>query len=183
MEFRQLKTFIVTARHLSITKAANELGYAQSSVSGHIQMLEEELATMLFERLGRRIKLTKDGEHLRVYAEQILKLSDEAKDGVASAVTPKGALTIGTPESLCVHRLPELFQEFRERYPKVEINFLLSSSHDLRIQLRKNTIDLAFFLARPYTDSDLISQVLFEEPMAVVAAPSHPLAKKKSYIP
>jgi len=64
MEFRQLKTFVTVAKMLSFTKAATELSYAQSSITNQIQSLENELGTMLFERLGRQIKLTKDGEQL-----------------------------------------------------------------------------------------------------------------------
>jgi len=183
MELRQLKTFVTAATMLSFTKAANELGYAQSSVSNQIQALEEELGTMLFERLGKQIKLTKDGEHLYAYAAQILKLSDEAKDLIASSLIPKGSLMIGTPESLCTHRLPEIFKAFRARYPKVEINLHFDLGSDYRAHLRKNTVDIVFFLDVPCNENDLITHVLFEEPMAVIAAPSHPLAKKSQIGP
>lgn len=183
MELRQLKTFVTTAEALSFTKAANNLSYAQSTITSQIQALEEELGTMLFERLGKQIKLTKDGEQLYAYADQILKLSDEAKDLVSSSLTPKGSLTIGTAESLCLHRLPEVFNTFRSRYPKVEINIDFDACSDYRTLLRKNTIDLVFFLDVPCNENDLVTHVLFEEPMAVIAAPHHPLAKKRQVTP
>ncbi|SMD12311.1 LysR family transcriptional regulator [Sporomusa malonica] len=183
MEFRLLKTFVTTTKLSSFTKAANDLGYAQSTVTNQIQALEEELGTMLFERLGKQIKLTKDGEHLYAYANQILKLSDEAKDLISSSLIPKGSLIIGTAESLCLHRLPGVFNTFRSRYPKVEINLHFDTGSDYRTLLRKNTIDIVFFLDVPCNENDLITHVLFEEPMAVIAAPNHPLAKKRQVIP
>jgi DNA-binding transcriptional LysR family regulator len=183
MEFRQLKTFVTVVKMLSFTKAANELGYAQSSITNQIQSLEEEFGTMLFERLGKQIKLTKDGEHLYTYAEQILKLSDEAKDLISSSLMPKGSLTIGTAESLCTHRLPEVFKTFRARYPNVEINIRLDACSDYRTHLRKNTIDIVFFLDVPLNESDLVTHILFEEPMVVIAALNHPLTKKTQVMP
>lgn len=183
MELRQLKTFVTTAKALSFTKAANDLNYAQSTITSQIQALEEELSTMLFERLGKQIKLTKDGENLYAYADQILKLSDEAKDLISSSLTPRGPITIGTAESLCLHRLPEVFNTFRSRYPKAEINIRFDACSDYRTLLRKNDIDVVFFLDVTCNENDLVTHVLFEEPMAIIAAPNHPLTKKRQVIP
>lgn len=183
MELRQLKTFITIAKLLSFTKAAAELGYAQSSVTSQIQTLEEEFGTVLFERLGRQIKLTKDGEYLLSYAAKIVKLSAEAKDLLSSSPVPKGALTIGTAESLCIHRLPEVFKTFRANYPYVELNLNFDALSNYRELLRKNMIDIAFFLDVPCREKDLTTHVLFEEPMSVIAAPNHPFTKKSEITP
>lgn len=178
-----MKTFVTIVKHLSFTKAAQDLDYAQSTVTNQIQTLEEEFGTMLFERLGKQIKLTKDGEHLYSYANQILKLADEAKDLISSSLTPKGSLNIGTAESLCTHRLPEVFKIFRARYPNVEINISFEICDDYRTHLRKNSIDLLFFLDVPFTENDLVTHILFDEPMAVIVAPNHPLAEKHQVTP
>ncbi len=183
MEFRQLKTFLTVVKLASFTKAANELGYAQSSVTGQIQLLEEEFGTMLFERLGKQIKLTKDGENLFHYASQILTLSDEAKAVITDSFTPKGSLTIGTAESLCLHRLPEVFNTFRQEYPQVSINLYFDTGGDYRTLLRKNAIDIVFFLDVPCNEKDLITHVLFEETMSVIASPGHRLAQERSISP
>lgn len=183
MEIRQLKTFVATARLLSFTKAADELGYAQSTVTSQIQALEEELGVMVFERFAKQIKLTKAGERLYAYATQIIELSSEARDYASSSLTPQGTLTIGTAESLCIHRLPEVFNQFRSRYPRVEINIRFDVGSDYRALLRKNLIDIAFFLDVPCRETDLVTHVLFAEPMAVIAAPAHPLAQKRRILP
>ncbi len=183
MELRLLNTFVTTAKLLSFTKAADTLNYAQSTVTNQIQTLEEELSIMLFERLGKQIKLTKEGEYLFDYASQILKLSNEAKDLISSSLIPRGSVIIGTAESLCIHRLPEVFNSFRQHYPQVEINIRFDAASDYRTLLRKNSIDIVFFLDAPCNEKDLITHVLFEEPMAVIAAPSHPLAKQDQVFP
>jgi DNA-binding transcriptional LysR family regulator len=183
MEIRQLNTFVTIIKTMSFTQAAIELNYAQSTITSQIQALEEELGTMLFERLGKQIKLTKDGELLYTYAGKILTLSAEAKAVISSSLSPKGTLTIGTAESLCTHRLPEVLKTFRERYPNIEINFNLDACPDYRTHLKKNTIDIMFFLDVPLKEPDLITHVLFEEPMIVIAAPNHPLAKQSKVTP
>lgn len=183
MEIRLLNTFLTTAKLLSFTQAADYLGYAQSTITNQIQLLEEELGTMLFERLGKQVKLTKDGEHLFIYAAQILKLSEEAKNIISSSLIPKGSLIIGTAESLCLHRLPEIFNKFRFLYPQVEINIRFDGCNDYRTLLRKNVIDILLFLDVPCNDKNLITHILFEEPMAVIAAPNHPLTKKHQVTP
>lgn len=183
MEIRQLKTFIKVVSLLSFTKTANELGYAQSSITSQIQALEEEFGTKLFERLGKQIKLTKDGEHLYIYANQILKLAQEAKEQISNSLVPRGSLTIGTAESLCTHRLPEIFKTFRTQYPSVDINIRLDTCTDFRSHLRKNIIDILIFLDVPLQDEDFITHILYEEPMTVIAAPGHPLIKKQKVMP
>lgn len=178
MDLRQLKTFVMTAKGLSFTKAAHELGYAQSTITGHIQMLEEELGHMLFERLGKQIRLTKDGENFYVYADRMLKLADEAKELISSATEPRGVLTVGTAESLCVHRLAPVFNRYRSHYPKVELGIRFDAGGDYRALLRKNLMDVVILLDVRCDEDDLVSHVLLQEPMDIITAPNHPLAQK-----
>lgn len=183
MEFRMLKTFVTTAKFLSFTKAASDLGYAQSSITNQIQALEEEFGTMLFERLGKQIKLTNAGEHFYSYATQILKLAEETKDQLSSSLLPKGSVILGTAESLCLHRLPEVFNTFRSCFPNVEIDLRFDAVGDYRALLRKNAIDAAFLLDVACNENDLVTHVILEEPMSVIASPNHPLAKKSQVLP
>ena len=81
MEIRELKTFKSVAMLLSFNRAAEKLNYAQSSVSAQIKSLEEELAVKLFDRLGRRIRLTEAGERLIQYADKILESAICAPNG------------------------------------------------------------------------------------------------------
>jgi len=178
MEMRQLKAFATVARSLSFSRAAEELDYAQSSVSSQIQSLEQELGTTLFERLGRKIALTEDGAKLLVYAEQILQLAAAARQAVPGAPLPKGTLTIGAPESLCAYRLPVLLQEYRRRYPDVELVLKTGSYPDFDRCLLNNTLDLAFIINREIAAPMLVSETLLREPMVLLAAPGHPIIEK-----
>lgn len=98
MEIRQLRSFQTVANLLSFNKAADRLNYAQFSISAQIQALEEELGVQLFDRLGRRVRLTEAGTQLLEYANKILDLVNESHSEMAGAKEPLGSLTIRIPE-------------------------------------------------------------------------------------
>lgn len=179
MELQQLKTFVTIAKVGSFTKAAGLLDYAQSSVSAQVHSLEEELETKLFERMGREVCLTESGERLLVYAEQLLKLAEEAKESITGTTVPKGTLTIGAPESLCIFRLPAVLQEYRRRFPKVKLILKLGICTDIYSWLQKNIIDIGFVLNTPVNTSDFITENLSHESLTLVAANDHHLTHKK----
>ena len=183
MDFRQLATFVEAAKQLNFTKAAATLGYAQSTITIHIQTLEEELQTQLFERIGKQIKLTLDGRQFYAYAEKMLNLSNEAKEVISSSDSPKGVIELGTAESLCIYRLTDVLIDFRALYPEVEVKIRFDTSDDFYNHLRKNVVDVAIVLDNRCVAGDIVTQILAEEPMVVIAAPGHPLTRKKRVLP
>lgn len=180
MEIRQLKTFMSIVKLGSFSQAAKFLAYTQSTVTTHIQLLEKNLNTVLFERFGQQLMLTTDGERLYDYAERITKLAEDAKNEIDNLAVPRGPIIIGMPESLCVYHLTELLKEYASLYPDVELKIKFGTDTDFRTLLRKNMMDLAFFLENEIDDSDLVSKYLWAEPIAMVASPSHALAKHES---
>ncbi|AJQ25712.1 MULTISPECIES: LysR family transcriptional regulator [Pelosinus] len=176
MEFRQLKTFMSIVKLGNFSQAAQYLGYTQSSVTTHIQLLEKELNTILFERFGHQLMLTTDGERLYDYAEKITKLAEDAKNEFDHFEIPKGPIVIGMPESLCVYYLTDLLQEYTLLYPDVQLKVNFGIGSDFRNLLRKNMMDLAFFHEKHSSDMDLISTFLWDEPMGMLASPDHALA-------
>ncbi len=109
MEIKQLTTFSVIAKTGNFSEAAKILGYAQPTVTTHIQSLEAELNVKLFERLGHRVKLTPQGKRLLCYSEHILKYSSEAITELSSNGTIAGKISVGANESFSVVRLPDYF--------------------------------------------------------------------------
>ncbi|HYF96065.1 MAG TPA: LysR family transcriptional regulator [Symbiobacteriaceae bacterium] len=178
MEIKQLQAFTAVTRAGSFSRAAELLDYAQSSISAQIRLLEDNLGIRLFERLGRKVVLTSDGERLLPYAEQVLKLIAEAREMVAQSALPRGTLRIGAPESLCIARLPPVLKEYRRRYPEVELILKLGGSADLHRWLLDNSIDASFYLDRPLISPKLMAQTLLEEPIMLLAAPDHPITTK-----
>ncbi|MFP3360379.1 LysR family transcriptional regulator, partial [Planococcus sp. SIMBA_143] len=83
MDINYLYTFKEVAKWGSYTKTGEELGYAQSSVTTQIKKLEDHYQVKLFERVGRKMRLTQSGEELYFYVEKILSLLDEAEERIS----------------------------------------------------------------------------------------------------
>ena len=101
MELRNLITFTHVAELGSFTKAAEQLGYSQSTISFQIKQLEEELGCLLFERINHTITLTQRGHELVSYAHRIRALTDEFKESLAKDEEFIGHIHIVTPDSVC----------------------------------------------------------------------------------
>ncbi|MFG2347050.1 LysR family transcriptional regulator [Streptomyces phaeochromogenes] len=176
MEIRLLVTFEKVAAVLSFTQAAAELKYAQSSVTSQIRALESSLGVQLFDRLGSHIRLTEAGDRLLPYARQIIELSEEARAAVVGTEEPSGTLTVGTMESLTSYRLSPLLELFHHRYPGVRLSMRPTLGDETRQALRQGTYDVGFLMERETEHAGLEVTPLTEEPLALVAAPGHPLA-------
>lgn len=178
MEIRHLKAFLAVSRLSSFSKAADRLGYAQSSVSAQIKILEDELGVQLFDRLGRSILLTQAGERLMPYAERIIDLADETRAEIGGGSEPEGSLTIRVPESLGVYRLAPVIYEFGSLFPRIRLNLMNCAHETLQKELRNGAIDLAFLLAESFQGADLAVEALGSERLVLVASPRNGLARK-----
>lgn len=179
MEIRQLKTFCTVATLLSFSRAAQQLNYAQSSISAQIQSLEEDLGVKLFDRLGKRILLTEAGGHLLRYANKILDLAEESRAAISGDNEPQGSLTIRIPETFGVQYLPPVLKLFGSKFPKVKLSFTTCAHEGLADDLRKGITDLAFLLTDSVQAADLEVKRIGFESIQIVAGPDHPLASKK----
>lgn len=189
MELRQLRVFRAVARRLSFTRAAEELGYAQSSVTAQVKSLERELGVALFDRLGRGISLTDAGRRLLESAEGLLELEARARAEIKGGEEPTGTLRVSAPETLTTYRLPPVLASFRERYPEVRLVFYPNPTGTLdgRLlrELREGGVDLAFVIEEPGRGAgpEIHSETLAVERLALVAPPDHPLCRAESVAP
>jgi DNA-binding transcriptional LysR family regulator len=171
LELTYLQTFREVVKWGSYTRAADELGYAQSSVTTQIQKLEESYGAVLFERYGRKMKLTLAGEALNQYANEIIRLHSESKEVVSKQ--SKGSLTIGTIETLAAFFLPPFLQAYRRDYP--EMNMIIQPGNEPFIieSVKGGSLDIGFILDSPLKDPDLHSAILREEKLVIIAHPDH----------
>ncbi|MBC8059586.1 MAG: LysR family transcriptional regulator [Clostridiaceae bacterium] len=183
MDLKQLNSFLMICKLQSFTQAADALGYAQSTITTQIKLLENELEVKLLERMGKTVTLTQEGKKLLPYAKQMLKLASEIKSNISTESDPSGVLTIGAAESLCVLRLPEILKEYRKLYPKVEISLKFGNCTDFRYFLRDNVIDVAFSLGTRIEADDFVTEIAFDEQMLLLTAPGHPLLNKEIIYP
>lgn len=128
MDIRNLVTFIHVAELNSFTKAAEALGYSQSTVSFQIRQLEEELHFPLFERIRHTVALTEKGRGVLEYAHQITRLAQELKDSVQEEKEVKGHVRLAMADSLCDSLLSEKFPDFRKRYPAITLKIIAAGT-------------------------------------------------------
>ena len=179
MTITQLATFLKISKTGNFTAAANELGYAQSTVTMQIKQLEEELGCELFERLGKTITLTPSGERLVKYAEKVLALEREIHLEVPETDEPSGMLKIGVSESFCYNRFPQILMEYKKLYPKVDIRLAFIMHDTFPEQLKKGELDLVYTL-NPHIEDDSLA-LLHEqrEYLGFYASPDHQLVSKR----
>ncbi len=146
MEIRNITTFLKVAATQNFSKAAEQLGYSQSAVTIQIQQLERELQTQLFERIGKRVYLTKSGEDFVAYANQIMNAVEQAAAFSGEKNTLKGKLRIGGVESVCTTLIPELILELHEAFPEIELVIRSGTTDELIELAKRNELDFVFTL-------------------------------------
>ena len=176
MDIRNLNTFIYVAELGSFSRAGERLGYSQPTVSVQIRQLEQELGTVLFDRVGHTIRLTENGQKVLGYAQQILRLrQDMVKDGSETAAT----IRLATADSLCAPLLSREFTALRQQHPNLRLNLTTAGTGDLFRLLDHNEVDLVCTLDNHIYNSNYV--IAAEERVGVhfVVAADHPLARKQ----
>ncbi len=176
MEIRQLKTFLTIIEYNNFTKAAEALGYAQSSVTSQIKSLEDEFQTQLFHRDNRSISLTADGKKLLPIAKEICRLDTKAKQELVNDDSLKGILPITTPESLCIKWFPQIFKKFNIQYPLIELLLTVYDCCDYMQRLKSNEADLAFVITNEPVSDEFNVLATWPLCMNLLVPPGHELA-------
>lgn len=179
MEIRNLITFVRIAEVRNFSKTAEQLGYSQSAVTMQIKQLEAELQVQLFERIGKKAKLTQAGQRLLPYALDILSAAGKAESIAREPEQISGKLRIGTCESYVISVLPPVFMEMEERCPGVEISTHTAPVPDLIDMLRQNDIDILYFLDEKLYFPEWIKVMEQPENIYFVSSSSSPLARMK----
>lgn len=146
MTFEQIRTFLWVARLGGFRKASDRLNLSQPAVSTRISNLEDELQVPLFERGPGQLILTKHGQQLLAYAEQMLFVEEEIKNRVGNASETEGLFRIGASETIAQAWLPDFLQAFSEAYPRVNVDLTVDISGSLRDALVERRLDLVFLM-------------------------------------
>lgn len=175
---RQLKVFEAVARHLSFSRAAEELHLTQPAVSIQVGKLEEHAGVPLFEQLGKKIHLTPAGEEMlhssRVIIAQFMQVEQAMTQfkGVSGGKLNVAVISAGD------YFFPRLLVEFAGRHSGVSLEFRVCNREELLEQLADNRTDLAV-MVRPPVDADTVNEPFAPHPYVIVAPPDHPLATSR----
>ena len=173
MELRELKSFVIAARFRSISKAANELGLGQPTVTTHIKKLEKELNMVLFDRVTRPIRLTLSGQ-------TIFDLSQPLLDGLdslavrTSEAEERGPVTIASTPDIIPHTLLRVVKVFNSIYPNVYLRIQSATRTEVIGLVRTGEVD-AGIIQHPDRGEDLHFEPLFLYERVLIAPKGHEL--------
>jgi DNA-binding transcriptional LysR family regulator len=176
---RQLKVFEAVARHLSFSRAAEELHLTQPAVSMQVHSLEDEAGLPLTEQIGKKIYLTAAGSELARHARLVAQQLREAGEAMAAMRGAQGGcLRLGVV-STAKYFAPRLLTEFRREHPGVELLLEVHNREVIVRQLAENEIDLAI-MGRPPQEFETLSEVFADHPLVIIAPADHPFANRRS---
>lgn len=169
MDLKNLITFIHVAELGSFTKAAEQLGYSQPSISFQIKQLEEEFGCLLFERINHTITLTEKGHELVSCAHQIRALTDGFKESVGEENECSGLIHVVTPDSVCEEMINSHYIDFHRKYPNIAIRFTTGDSAVMLDMLDHNEADVIITLDHHLYNKDYVIAKEQQLPMHFVA--------------
>ena len=175
LSLHQLRCFLTTYEHGSLTAAAEQLGYAQPSISEQIRTLEKSLGTPLFTRVGRGVVPTAAAESLRPHAEQTLAAADEAERAVRRVTALEtGTIRFGMFGTARLYAGAQLVADVLARHPGVRVELVGQNSSDVHDQLRRGYTEAAM-IAMPQVHSEgmTVTPVARDELVYISADPDH----------
>jgi len=182
MDFDQLETFLEVARHLSFSRAAERRFRTQPAISAQIKALEDEVGVKLIDRSGGKVALTAPGRAFVNYADQTLEQRRAIINTMAEIEgEPRGGITVAANEATCLHILPEVFAEYKKRYPSVNVTVNRSEHASTLESILDNSVDFGV-VSLPVNDRRLTTVIIHTDELAIIVAPKHPLSKLKEIL-
>ena len=182
MEIRQLQTFVQAAQLESFSKTAEMLGYSQSAITVQMRLLETELNTRLFDRMGKRVVLTPQGREFLKSANKILYEVNKASKSMNEGRELTNPLHVGTIESLCTAKFPRILSEFHSLHPRVNLQITVDSPEKLIRMMEHNELDLIYILDTPRWDENWVKVMELAEPVVFVASAASRFAGKERLV-
>lgn len=180
MTLEQLRIFVAVAERQHVTQAAKAINITQSAASSAVATLEDRYGVKLFDRVGRRIALTKAGETFLAEARAVLARAAAAERTLADlAGVKRGALTIYASQTITNYWLPPLLARFRDRYPDIALHVIDGNTQTVAAATREGLADLGF-VEGSVDDAQLASRAVGADRLIAVFAKGHPLARRRT---
>jgi len=178
LEVRHLRLVSAVADCGSLTRAGDRLHLTQSALSHQLRDIESRLGAALFLRVGKRLVLTPAGERLLASAREVLaRLHQTEHDIRQMGRENAGVLRLTTECYTCYHWLPPLLTKYRRKFPRVEVRIDVDATRTPVDTLLAGKVDVAL-MSTPVRDRRLTSTPIFDDEVVVIAAPTHPFARK-----
>ena len=171
MNTKNLVTFKTVLEVGSFQKAADKLGYTQSTVTFQIKQLEEELALKLFEKIGRRMKLTQAGKDIMPYVDMILQGTEQISNYGKSLSEITGSLKLAIPDSILIYNMQPFMQAFTHEAPNVQLIVNSIQSGEINPSIADGTADIGINCEKDSYPDSVIHKKLGKYKAVLVASP------------
>ena len=180
MDTQDLSAFLQVAEGRSFSRAAERLFLSQPAVSKRIAALEQQLGRPLFDRVGRQISLTDAGRVLLPHAQRALQEIEDGRRALSHlADTISGRLSIGTSHHIGLHRLPPVLRAYTQKFPDVDLDIHFMDSEDACEAVLAGKLELGVVTLPLAPLAQLRQKLVWPDPLNVVCAPTHPLARRR----
>lgn len=171
MNTKSLVTFKTILEVGSFQKAADKLGYTQSTVTFQIKQLEEELALKLFEKIGRRMELTQAGKDIMPYIDMILQGAEQISNYGKSLSEISGSLKLAIPDSILIYNMQPFMQAFTHEAPNVQLIVNSIQSGEINPSIADGTADIGINCEKDSYPDSIIHKKLGKYKAVLVASP------------
>src|SRR6516225_10516027 len=163
MNLNHLAIFHAVAQAGSMTLGAERLDISQPAVSKQVRELERALCVPLFDRIGRRVRLSQAGELLADYARRLFALAHEAQEAMADVrAAGRGRLLVGASTTIGAYLLPGVLAEFWRRHPRVELLVQIENTEQVHRRLAGHELDLGL-TEGPVAEGELDPEVFHQD--------------------
>ena len=176
MNLNHLAVFHAVAQTGSMTMGAERLDVSQPAVSKQVQDLERALGVRLFDRIGRRVRLSQAGDVLAAYARRLFALAHEADEAMADVrAVRQGRLAVGASTTIGTYLLPVVVAEFSRRHPGIELLVRIENTEQVHRRLAEHELDLG--LTEGFVEEEELDAAVFHrDELVIIAAAGHRLA-------
>ncbi|HAN28586.1 MAG TPA: LysR family transcriptional regulator [Haliea salexigens] len=175
---RQLEVFIATAQHENISRAASDLAMSQSAASGSLRELEQQFNVQLFDRLGKRLRLSELGRQLRPAAEELLDRARALEQGMLGEEV-SGRLQLGATLTIGNYLAVPMIAAFRTRFPAADVALSVANTAAIAEKVAHYELDIGL-VEGELSHADLSCEPWQADELTVFAAPGHPLARRRA---
>lgn len=180
LTLRQLEVFCAIAQYGNVSRAAAEVSVTQSAASMALAELERQLDSHLFDRPGKRVVLNDLGRRFLPEARELLSRAREISHLFDSESQDLcGELCVGASSTIGNYLMPGLLGDFAAKYPRIKVRLQVENTEKIAAALLNYELDIGYVEGR-YAHPELLSSRWREDSLAVVVAPTHPLAGKAS---
>lgn len=174
---QKIYTLLKVAETGNFTKAGKELNLTQPAISQHIRLLEKQLGVKLFQRVGTRIMVTREGENVVDTAKTMLSLYQNLQQELKNEASGLTSMTIGITHTVESNRISEVFAKYASMKRGVSIKLITSTKEKLRSGIKNMELDFAIIDGR-INDEILQSMQLDMDSLLLVSAPGHHLSRQ-----